>query len=69
MTVFGFDLSPDKSEGYGSGTHVNPIQQGSLRFELLFKSPLAYPVTILVYCEFDNTIEISSNGEIITDYS
>ena len=39
--------------------------EGTLSIELVFKSPLAATINVLVFAEYDNVIEIDSNRNII----
>lgn len=52
MTVFPFDLSPDLCNGY----HVHESQRGSLSIEISWQHELTSPITLLVYCSYDDII-------------
>ena len=43
--------------------------EGTLSIVLVFKSPLAATINLLVYAEYDNVIEIDSNRNVIKDWS
>lgn len=59
--MLAFDLTADNS--YNS--FYNNIQnQGTIRIEGKFSEALKEPVTCLVYCEFNSTIEIDKNRNI-----
>jgi hypothetical protein len=60
-TIFGIDLSADGSDGCGEGGHVDPIKYGSLRVELKFATALPKTVNVLMYCEFDNVIQVGAD--------
>jgi hypothetical protein len=61
-----FDLTNDLS----SHSPVwNASKNGSLRIELRFEQPLTESVTVIVFAEFDNLIEIDKNRQITLDYS
>ncbi|XP_074604064.1 uncharacterized protein F54H12.2-like [Brevipalpus obovatus] len=66
--IFGFNFAPDLSDGCGVIGHLNPIRRGSLRLELKFRKPLPSVVTVLLYCEFDNLLEINAERQIATDF-
>lgn len=68
-TIFAFDFAPDLSNGPGSSGHVNCIQKGTLRLHFRFKNRLAEPVNVLIFCEFDNIIEIDDNRKAITGFN
>jgi hypothetical protein len=62
----GFDLTSTLS------SHENfwsVEKNGSLRIELRFAAALEETVTVIVFSEFDNLIEIDKNRNIILDYS
>ena len=68
----------DYSEGYTIiVADLTPFEIGDnfdlkaeyLRIDLVFKSPLAATVNVLVYAEYDNVIEIDSNHNVIKDYA
>ena len=60
-TLFAFDISPDLC----SGDHFNLLKTGELKLELTFSKNLEQPVSLTVYMEFDNLIEIDSAINII----
>ena len=64
-TVFGFDLTPDLSEA----GHFHLIKHGNLRLEIHFSQALAETVSVVVYAEFDNIIEIDRNRNVIFDFA
>ena len=66
--MFGFNFALDLSDGCGIIGHLNPIRRGSLRVELKFKKPLSKSITVLLYCEFDNLIEVNSNRQLAPDF-
>lgn len=61
-----FDLTPDLSS---NEPHWNIIKSGTLRAEIRFASSLTKPVTLIIFAEFDNVIEVDRNRNIIIDYS
>ena len=44
------------------------VQNGTVRLEIKFATPLSDTVSAIVYAEFENQIEISSSRYIILDY-
>ena len=64
-SLFAFDLTPD----YDDDDHYPIIKHGNLRLEVNFATPINNAINIIVYAEFDNIIEISSNRNIQMDYS
>lgn len=61
-----FDLSPDLSDA--PSNYINPVKHGSLRVELHFGEALTDAINIILYCEYDNLIQIDRARNIITDF-
>lgn len=61
-----FDLTPDLS---CNEPHWNIIKSGALRVEIRFEKPLPKTITLIIFAEFDNIIEVDKNRNIIIDYS
>ena len=59
-----FDLTADMSEGQ----HMDPIKHGSLRVEVHFSQALTETVNVILYCEYDNLLQIDRARNVITDY-
>ena len=67
-TVFAFNLSQDLSPGYPSVGYVNVPKEGVMRFEIHFSRPLDTNINAIVYCEFDNQLNISEDRNAFMDY-
>lgn len=63
-TLFAFDLSPDLCEG----PHLNLQRQGNLRVELKFSKALEETISVLIYAEFENVIEITKSRHVLCDF-
>lgn len=63
-TLFRFDLSPDLCEG----GHLNLVRHSNLRLEIKFSVPLPQTISLLVYAEFENLIEINKARNILYDF-
>ena len=63
-TIIVADLTP-----FEIGNNFDLKEEGTLSIDLVFKSPLAATINVLVYAEYDNVIEIDSNRNIIKDWS
>lgn len=61
-----FDLTPDLS---CNEPHWSLIKSGTLRAEIRFSEPLTNTVTLIVFAEFDNIIEVDKHRNIIIDFS
>ena len=64
-TLFAFDLTPDLQED----SHFEVIKDGTVKLEMHFAQGLASTITVLVYAEFDNLIEVDRARNISFDYS
>ena len=63
-TIIVADLTP-----FEIGDSFDLKAEGTLSIDLVFKSPLAATINVLVYAEYDNVIEIDSNRNVIKDWS
>ncbi|XP_054709220.1 uncharacterized protein F54H12.2-like [Uloborus diversus] len=62
--LFHFDLSPDLCDV----AHLNLVRHSNLRLELKFKVPLPQTISLMVYAEFENLIEINKARNILYDF-
>ena len=63
-SLFKFELSPDLCDG----THLNLIRHSNLRLELKFGKALKQTISLIVYAEFENLIEINKARNILYDF-
>lgn len=56
-TIYGFDLTPDKSAG---DDHYNLVKQGNIRIDIRFAKVLPETIMIIVLTEFPKILEIDS---------
>lgn len=63
-TLFVFDISPDLC----SGDHFNLLKTGELVLDLSFHENLNKTITLVVFMEFDNMIEINATRKVFKDY-
>ena len=59
-----FDLTADMAEGQ----HMDPIKHGSLRVEIHFEQALTDPLNVILYCEYDNNLQIDRARNVVTDF-
>lgn len=64
-SLFAFDLTPD----YDDDDRYPIIKHGNLRLEMNFAAALDSAINIIIYAEFDNIIEITSNRNVQFDYT
>ena len=58
----GYELyASDLTSDLGEDDHFSLAKHGSVRLVLKFAQPLADPVTVIAYAEFQNVIEIDRN--------
>jgi len=62
--LYGFDLTGDQCEGGG----VHLIKNNSITLELTFKAPLPKTISVFMYAEFDDLLEIN-NSRVVTRIS
>lgn len=63
-TLYAFDLSPDLCDG----PHLNLQSQGNLRIEIKFSKALEKTISVLIYGEFENIIEITKSRQVLCDF-
>jgi hypothetical protein len=64
--VYAFDLTPDMC---GASGHLNVIQKGNLAIDIQFSVAPAAAASLVCYGEFENTVHIDSERNVIYDYS
>ena len=64
--VYAFDLTPDMC---GASPHFNVVQKGNLAIDIQFSVAPAAAVSLVCYGEFENTVHIDSERNVIYDYS
>ncbi len=64
--LYAFDLMPDMC---GSSPHFNVVQKGNLAIEIQFTTAHTAAISVECYGEFENTIHIDSERNLIYDYS
>ena len=64
--LMAFDLTPDL-EG-GSGGHISPPRNGTVKASLRFKNPLPSTTSLVAFAEYDNTVLIDKHRAITFDY-
>ena len=66
FTIFSFDLTND---GKFSTDYFGLLRQANTRLEIKFAKPLPESISVILYCEFENLLEINSFGRVNFDYS
>lgn len=64
-TLYVFDLTPDMCDG----SHMNLQHQGNLRLEIKFSTALEHTISVFVYAEFENIIEITKSRNVLCDFA
>ncbi len=65
-TLFSFDMSPDQTGSMHPATLLN--MNANVRLEMKFKVPLPVNVTLLVYSEIDNLMEIHRDRRVTVNF-
>ena len=68
LAIFAISLGPDSSDECSKQGYVNLVKHGTLNFNLKFAQPLAQNIHVVVYCEYDNLIQILGNREPVLDF-
>ncbi|GBL98959.1 hypothetical protein AVEN_15813-1 [Araneus ventricosus] len=63
--IYSFDLTPDLYDR----SHLNLLHQGNLLVEAKFPRALEETVSVLVYAEFQNIIEITKSRHVLCDFA
>ena len=63
-TLFMFD---NVASGCADSANLNPRQSGDLQLKLEFRAAPGSNITVIVYGEFENLIEIDKNGAVLYD--
>jgi len=63
--LYAFDLSPDLTDSES----FSLSRQGTVRVDMTFGEALTNTVTVVVYAEFENIIEIDRNRNIVFDFN
>ena len=61
FTLFCFDLTPDKCNGF----HFHEIRNGTADIEVLFAKPLEQAITVLCYSAFEQIVAITGERNIL----
>lgn len=64
-TLYAFDLTPDLC----NGPHLNLQHQGNLRVEVKFSKALEKTISLLIYAEFENVIEVTKSRHVLCDFA
>ncbi len=65
-TLFCFDMSPDQTGSMHPATLLN--MNANVRLEMKFKQPLPENVTLLVYSEIENLMEIHRDRRVTVTF-
>ena len=52
----------------GEDDHFNLVRQASVRLALKFSDPLEETISVVVYAEFENVIEVDRDRNVIFDF-
>ena len=66
--MFGFTFSPDPTDDCNKVGYVNPIRYGAVNINMRFSTALPNNINVLLYCEYDNIIQIDATRQPMLDY-
>jgi len=55
------------ASGCADSANLNPKQTGDLQLKLEFRAAPTNNITVIVYGEFENLLEIDKNGAVVYD--
>ena len=64
FTIWGFDLTTDQCDD----DYYRAPESGNIKLEVRFKNLLSSNATALIYADYNCTLQITNNREVITDY-
>ena len=65
--LFAFDFTPDRAPE--DANRKNLVKYGTLIFHLKFAQALESPVSVILFSQYDNLIQINETGQVVTDYN
>ena len=65
--LFAFDFTPDRAPE--DANRKNLVKYGTLIFHLKFAQALQSPVSVILFSQYDNLIQINETGQVVTDYN
>jgi hypothetical protein len=69
FNIYGFNFSPDLSDGCTRSGYVSELKTGNLRIEIRFGKNLPETVSAIIFCEYDNLIEVSTSRIAIKNFN
>jgi len=69
FTLFAINFSPDLSDSFLHAGYASPTKFGNLRMEIRFSKDLVETINAIIYCEFDNLIEVNEERVAIKNYN
>lgn len=67
--IFAVNLGNDTSDGINISGYRNPKHTGDLKVEMRFAEALTKNITCLLLLQYDSTIIVTNNLEVLTDYN
>ena len=63
--IYSVDMTPNR--GASDSSQFNLIRRGTLQLEFTFAKELEYPMSVIIFCEYDKKIEIDNDRNIYTN--
>ena len=68
LTIYGLSFAPDPIDDCSKSGYWNPVRKGTININMKFGTALPKNINAIIYCEYDNLIEIDKTRTVITDY-
>ena len=62
VTLFAFNFTPD---GRPDAPTFHPPQRGNVRLQFKLNASAGHAITVLIYAEFENVMEIDNNNGVL----
>ena len=62
VTLFAFNFTPD---GRPTAPTFHPPQSGNVRLQFKLNASAGHAITVLIYAEFENVMEIDNNNGVL----
>ena len=62
VTLFAFNFTPD---GRPAAPTFHPPQSGNVRLQFKLNASVGHAITVLIYAEFENVMEIDNNNGVL----
>ena len=68
LTIYGLTFAPDPIDDCNKSGYWNPKRNGAININMKFGTALPKNINAIIYCEYDNLVQIDKTRTVITDY-